>query len=61
MSNLDNKNWWDENTMSYTDWDLNEKIRLKDDPEDISKVNQKYIDSNPYLKDFFTNLINKKK
>lgn len=60
MSNLDNKKWWDENTMSYTDWDLNGKIRLKDDPESISEVNRKYIDSNPYLKDFFTNLISKK-
>lgn len=60
QSNSKNKNWWDNNTMSYKDWDLNEKDRSIDDPKDIDEVNRKYIYSNPYLKNFFTILENKK-
>ena len=61
MNNNNNKKWWDENTMSYTDWDLDEKTRLKDDLESINNVNHKYIYGNPYLKYFFDNLKTKKK
>ena len=39
QSNSENKKWWDENTMSYKDWDLNEKDRLDDDPKSIIEVN----------------------
>ena len=60
QSNSENKKWWDENTMSYKDWDLNEKDRLDDDPKSIIEVNWKYIYTNPFLKNFFTNLENKK-
>ena len=60
MNNSENKKWWDDNTMSYTDWDLDEKIRLKDESENINETNQKYISINPFLKDFFTDLKNKK-
>ena len=60
MKNQENKKWWDNNTMSYVDWDLDDKIRLKDLPENINEVNQKYISENPFLKDFFTDLKNKK-
>ena len=52
MKNQENKKWWDNNTMSYVDWDLDEKIRLKDLTENINEVNQKYISENPFLKDF---------
>ena len=60
QSNSENKKWWDDNTMSYKDWDLNVKDRLNDDPKSIIEVNWKYIYSNPFLKNFFTSLENKK-
>ena len=60
MDNQNNKKWWDNNTMSYADWDLDEKIRTEDTSEKLDKLNQKYISGNPFLKDFFTDLKNKK-
>ena len=52
MRNQENKKWWDNNTMSYAEWDLDDKIRLKDLPENINEVNQKYISENQFLKDY---------
>ena len=60
MDNSLNKNWWDENTMSYQEWNLNEELRSKDDPKNIETVNKNYITSNPYLTDFFGDLEIKK-
>jgi len=61
MDNSNNKKWWDDHTMSYKDWDLDEKHRLKDSHEAINEVNQKYISSNLFLEYFFADIKNEKK
>ena len=53
-----NEEWWDKNPMTYEDWNLSESIRSSIDIDKIKKINSEYIDSNPYLKDFFENLKN---
>ena len=53
MDNSNNKKWWDDHTMSYKDWDLDEKHRSKESHEAIIEVNQKYISSNPFLEYFW--------
>ena len=61
MDNSENKKWWDKNTMSYADWNLDEENRLKDDVDSINQVNQKYLSSNPFLLNFFSDQKDKKK
>ena len=53
-----NEEWWNKNPMTYEDWNLSESIRSSIDIDKIKKINSEYIDSNPYLKDFFENLKN---
>ena len=53
-----NEEWWNKNPMTYEDWNLSESIRSSIDIDKIKKINSEYIDSNPYLNDFFKNLKN---
>lgn len=50
MNNLLNKNWWNENPMTYLDWDLKRNDRLVSQKKDFKKINNKYLNTNPYLK-----------
>lgn len=61
MDNLNNKKWWDDNTMSYVDWDKDEKIRSEDSPAKIKEVNKNYILNNQFLAKFFTDFHKEKK
>jgi SAM-dependent methyltransferase len=56
MNNLLNKNWWNENPMTYLDWDLKRNDRLVSQKKDFKKINDKYLNTNPYLKKKFENL-----
>ena len=51
--NFNNEKWWDQNTMSYKDWDLPPSERKKNELSDFTRLNQAYLDSNPYLKKKF--------
>ena len=53
-----NEEWWDKNPMTYEDWNLSKDIRSSINIDKIKKINSEYIDSNPYLNDFFKNLKN---
>lgn len=53
QNNIKNEKWWDDNTMSYRDWNLNENERKKNNSFSIKTVNKMYLESNPYLIDFF--------
>ena len=59
--NFNNEKWWDQNTMSYKNWDLPPSEREKNQLSDLIRLNQAYLDSNPYLKIFFNDLKDKKK
>ena len=53
-----NEEWWDKNPMTYKDWNLSKNVRSSIDIDELKKINSEYIDSNPYLNDFFKNLKN---
>ena len=59
--NFNNEKWWDQNTMSYKNWDLPPSEREKNELSDLIRLNQAYLNSNPYLKIFFNDLKDKKK
>ena len=56
MNNLLNKSWWNQNPMTYLDWDLKRNDRLVSQKKDFKKINDKYLKTNPYLKKKFKNL-----
>ena len=59
MNNFKNKNWWNNNPMTYIDWDFKKKDRIVKQNHDFKILNKKYLDTNPYLKKFFKKLKNK--
>ena len=56
--NIPNKDWWNNNPMTYEDWDLSKDIRASLNADKFKKINFDYIFHNPYLKKFFNNLEN---
>jgi len=59
MNNSKNKNWWNKNPMTYLDWDLKKKDRIVKQRDGFKELNNKYLDTNPFLKKKFKRL-NKK-
>lgn len=59
MINFENKNWWNNNPMTYIDWDLNKKDRIVKQKKGFGILNKKYLNTNPYLKKKFQNLLKK--
>ena len=56
MSNFENKSWWDNNPMTYKDWELPLEERVLNNIDEFRKLNEIYLQANPYLKKFFTDL-----
>jgi len=46
-----NKSWWEELPMTYEDWDSNE--RMPKTKEDFIRLEKKFLDGNPFLRDWF--------
>lgn len=59
MINSKNKKWWNDNPMTYIDWELNKQERLVKKKEDFKALNKNYIETNPYLKKKFYKLSKK--
>lgn len=59
MNNSKNRNWWNENPMTYLDWDLKKSDRLVTQKINFKKLNDKYLKSNPYLIKKFKEIKNK--
>jgi len=51
--NSPNKKWWDNNPMTYVDWE--EDDRGLKEREEFEKLNQDYLRTNPYLETYFSN------
>jgi len=55
--NFLNKSWWDNNPMTYVEGkpnvNWNDSKRFIQDRNQFNKLNQDYLDNNPYLKCFF--------
>ena len=56
--NTPNEDWWNNNPMTYEDWDLSKDIRGSLNADKFKKINFDYIFHNPYLKNFFNNVEN---
>ena len=56
--NIFNENWWDQNQMTYEDWNLFTNKRSLINNEKIKKINSEYLRSNPYLNFYFKSLRN---
>ena len=56
MNNFNNKSWWDNNPMTYKDWDLSLEKRIANNIDEFRKINEDYLNNNPYLKNLFTEL-----
>ena len=56
MNNFKNKSWWDNNPMTYKDWELPLEKRVLNNIDEFRKLNEEYLHANPYLKKFFTDL-----
>ena len=55
MNNLKNKKWWNNNPMTYLDWDLKKKDRIISQKKGFDELNKSYLETNPYLKKNFLN------
>ena len=53
MNNFNNKSWWDNNPMSYKNWDLSLEKRIANNIDEFRKINEDYLNNNPYLKNLF--------
>jgi ubiquinone/menaquinone biosynthesis C-methylase UbiE len=49
MNNKNNKNWWNNNPMTYLDWNLKKSDRLVTQKINFRKLNETYLQTNPYL------------
>ena len=56
MNNFNNKSWWDNNPMTYKDWNLSLEKRIANNIDEFRKINEDYLNNNPYLKNLFTEL-----
>ncbi len=56
--NIPNEEWWNNNPMTYEDWDLSNDIRGSLNKVKFKKINNDYLFYNPYLKNFFNNIEN---
>tara|TARA_B100000941_G_scaffold87172_1_gene60276 strand:- start:389 stop:1201 length:813 start_codon:yes stop_codon:yes gene_type:complete len=57
-SNKDNKNYWDENPMTYKPFEDEFSERILDSQDDYRFLNKFYLEENFYLKSYFRNLNN---
>ena len=56
MNNLKNKEWWNNNPMTYLDWDLKKKQRIVRQKKGFEELNKSYLETNPFLKKKFSKL-----
>ena len=54
--NNSNQNWWDNNPMTYENWNLSKNKRSLINKAKIKKINLDYIKNNPYLNYYFKSL-----
>jgi hypothetical protein len=60
MNNKNNKNWWNNNPMTYLDWNLKKSDRLVTQKINFRKLNETYLQTNPYLIKKFKKIKKKK-
>ena len=54
--NNSNQDWWDNNPMTYENWNLSKNKRSLINKAKIKKINLDYIKNNPYLNYYFKSL-----
>ena len=59
MNNKNNKIWWNNNPMTYLDWNLKKSDRLVSQKINFRKLNETYLKTNPYLIKKFKKIKNK--